>query len=81
MQLWRLPRYSLPRYSLADLMMTPWRALCDSNAERSIGFWLDAARVAIARGGAAEAISQLHRGLAQLGEIFEILGELQSLRL
>jgi class 3 adenylate cyclase/predicted ATPase len=38
-------------------------------AERSIGFWLDAARVAIARGGAAEAISQLHRGLAQLGEV------------
>ncbi len=38
-------------------------------AERSIGFWLKAARVAIARGGAAEAAAQLHRGLALLGEI------------
>ena len=38
-------------------------------AERSIGFWLKAARIAIARGAAAEAVAQLHRGLALLGEI------------
>jgi predicted ATPase len=40
-------------------------------AERSIGFWLKAARVAIARGAAAEAVAQLRRGLALLGEIPE----------
>jgi class 3 adenylate cyclase/predicted ATPase len=38
-------------------------------AKRSIGFWLKAARIAIARGGAAEAVAQLHRGLILLGEI------------
>ena len=38
-------------------------------AERSIGFWLKAARIAIARGAAAEAVAQLHRGLALLREI------------
>jgi len=38
-------------------------------AERSIGFWLKAARIAIARGAVAEAVAQLHRGLALLGEI------------
>lgn len=38
-------------------------------AERSIGFWLEAARVAIGRGAAAEAVAQLHRGLALLGEV------------
>jgi predicted ATPase/class 3 adenylate cyclase len=38
-------------------------------AERSIGFWLKAARFAIARGAAAEAVAQLHRGLSLLGEI------------
>jgi class 3 adenylate cyclase/predicted ATPase len=38
-------------------------------AERSIGFWLKAARLAIARGAVAEAVAQLHRGLALLGEI------------
>jgi class 3 adenylate cyclase/predicted ATPase len=40
-------------------------------AERSIGYWLKAARIAIARGGAAEAVAQLHRGLALLSEIPE----------
>jgi class 3 adenylate cyclase/predicted ATPase len=38
-------------------------------AERAIGFWLKAARIAIARGGAAEAVAQLQRGLALLGEV------------
>jgi predicted ATPase len=38
-------------------------------AERSIGFWLKAARIASARGAAAEAVAQLRRGLAVLGEI------------
>lgn len=38
-------------------------------ASRSIGFWLKAAQVAIARGAAAEAAAQLRRGLALLGEI------------
>jgi predicted ATPase/class 3 adenylate cyclase len=38
-------------------------------AERSVGFWLEAARITIARGGAAEAIAQLQRGLALLNEI------------
>ena len=41
-------------------------------AERSIGFWLKAARIAIARGGAAEAVAQLHRGLALLGGVLGI---------
>ena len=40
-------------------------------ADRSIGFWLKAARVAIARGGTAEAVAQLHRGLASLADIPE----------
>jgi predicted ATPase/class 3 adenylate cyclase len=39
------------------------------SAERSISFWLKAARIAIARGAVAEAVAQLHRGLALLGEI------------
>ncbi len=39
------------------------------SAERSIVFWLKAARVAIARGGTAEATAQLHRGLALLGDV------------
>ena len=38
-------------------------------AERSIGFWLKAARIAIARGGAAELVAQLHRGLALLSDV------------
>ncbi|HKB49192.1 MAG TPA: hypothetical protein VKC57_15910, partial [Ktedonobacterales bacterium] len=38
-------------------------------AEPAIGFWLKAARIAIARGTAAEAVAQLHRGLAMLSEI------------
>ena len=39
------------------------------HAERSIAFWLAAARIALARGGAAEAIAQLQRGLGLIGEI------------
>ncbi len=38
-------------------------------AERSIGFWLDAARLAITRGAAAEAVAQLQRGLVLLTEV------------
>jgi class 3 adenylate cyclase/predicted ATPase len=38
-------------------------------AERSIGFWLKAARVAIGRGATAETVAQLHRGLALLDEV------------
>jgi len=40
-------------------------------AERSIGFWLKAAQISMARGGAAEAVAQLRRGLTLLGEIPE----------
>lgn len=38
-------------------------------AQRAIGFWLKAARLSIARGGTAETVAQLHRGLALLGEV------------
>ena len=36
---------------------------------RAIAFWLKAARLSIARGGTAETVAQLHRGLALLGEV------------
>jgi len=39
------------------------------SAERSIASWLKAARISIARGGTAETVAQLHRGLALLGEV------------
>jgi tetratricopeptide (TPR) repeat protein len=38
-------------------------------AARSIGFWLEAARLSLTRGAAAEAVAQLQRGLVLLSEI------------
>jgi len=38
-------------------------------AERAIGFWLKAARIAIGHGAVAEAAAQLHRGLALIGQM------------
>jgi predicted ATPase/class 3 adenylate cyclase len=38
-------------------------------AERAIGFYLKAARAATGKGAVAEAVAQLHRGLALLGKI------------
>jgi class 3 adenylate cyclase/predicted ATPase len=38
-------------------------------AERAIGFWLKAARTAIGNGAVAEAVAQLHRGLALVGDL------------
>jgi predicted ATPase/class 3 adenylate cyclase len=38
-------------------------------AARSIGFWLEAARLALTRGAAAEAVAQLQRGLVLLSDI------------
>jgi len=38
-------------------------------AERAIGFWLKAARTAIGNGAVAEAVAQLRRGLALVGDL------------
>jgi class 3 adenylate cyclase/predicted ATPase len=38
-------------------------------AERAIGFWLKAARNAIGKGAVAEAVAQLHNGLALVGHL------------
>src|SRR6202034_3534413 len=38
-------------------------------AERSIAYWLKAARAAIGNGAMAEAVAQLHRGLALVGDL------------
>ena len=57
-----------------DLVETRPELLADhlaraGSAERAIGFYLKAARAATGKGAVAEAVAQLHRGLALLGKI------------